>query len=734
MVTTTVAPVTPDSAAGAVVLRDGQSVMLAPQEVLRVGDRVVTTGKAADVMVPTASGAKSVLLRVAPNSEIVVRPAQANGGPATADVVVTKGDADFVDLPDDLGEPVSILKKTKSSSMLAGGDLGLADGFVGGLLPFVAGLATLAALTSNKDASASTGAAGLAGAAGTNGTGTNGTGINGTGATGAAGATGATGAAGPRGATGSIGGIGATGAVGSTGATGAMGGIGGTGSTGATGGAGAAIIDQGLLNSVGAVTAGLGVPLAAVVGSGGLLGHGGSVDQLLGGGLVGNPGLIAHLPAPGSSTTLLSGVDRTLGILTSTSALPLPAPLNGLNLAPVAALADQVTTAVDMLALGPDLNNQGLLSQAASVVTGIASTAGTLTGNAALGTALSNLAVNATNTVASVLSTDVLNSQATSTAGSLLGPNGMLDQMVATLATNLDQTLVTGGTINHLLAGRVDQITNGVNQIVAPVADVVDDLTAYLNGGMLGNATGFVVTHGADQQLVSHLVSALNAQGFVGELTAGLPVGVGTVVQGLDASHLVADSTALAQSLLSAASGGAPALLQSLTTVAGGQAPGATDPLQPVTTLVNGVTGGTDPLQSVTTLVHSLAPGPTDPLQPVTTLVGGVTAGTTDPLQFATTLAHGVTDPLQSVINLAHGLTAGPTAPVTALVDQAALLPVHTASLVSLAGTVPGASNVAPVVTQAAEALAPIQQPIVTHPAVHGLNDVVGSVLGHRLV
>ena len=161
MVTSTVAAVPQNSAAEALVFRDGQAVAVAPLEVLRVGDRVVTGGQAMDVMVPTASGAKSVLLRVAPNSEVVVRPPQADGGKAPADIVVINGDAEFVGLPDDLGEPVSILKKTKSSTMLASEELG---GLAGGLLlPLGAGLAGLTAVGIASGSSSGTPATAISG-------------------------------------------------------------------------------------------------------------------------------------------------------------------------------------------------------------------------------------------------------------------------------------------------------------------------------------------------------------------------------------------------------------------------------------------------------------------------------------------------------------------------------------------------------------------------------------------
>ncbi|MBG6074049.1 MULTISPECIES: hypothetical protein [unclassified Polaromonas] len=120
MNTPTVAPLGPDSGLGVVILREGQAVSVGPQEVLKAGDRVLTGDKAVDVLVPTPSGTKSVLLRVAPNSEVAIRPAGVDGGPAAADVVVAAGDADFVNLPDDLGEQVSIMKSKTSSAIIAG--------------------------------------------------------------------------------------------------------------------------------------------------------------------------------------------------------------------------------------------------------------------------------------------------------------------------------------------------------------------------------------------------------------------------------------------------------------------------------------------------------------------------------------------------------------------------------------------------------------------------------------
>ncbi|MFT6591121.1 MAG: hypothetical protein ACJA2P_001974, partial [Rhodoferax sp.] len=144
-------PIIQGDGLGAVVLRGGQAVVVAPQEVLQVGDRVMTAGQATDVLVPTASGTKSVLLRIAPNSEVAIRPLGVDGAPALADVVVVAGDAQFVDLPPDLGEQVSMMKNEKSSAIIAGDGLSLGQGLLlGGL-----GLAALSAIARNSDSTTS---------------------------------------------------------------------------------------------------------------------------------------------------------------------------------------------------------------------------------------------------------------------------------------------------------------------------------------------------------------------------------------------------------------------------------------------------------------------------------------------------------------------------------------------------------------------------------------------------
>lgn len=125
---------------------------------------------------------------------------------------------------------------------------------------------------------------------------------------------------------------------------------------------------------------------------------------------------------------------------------------------------------------------------------------------------------------------------------------------------------------------------------------------------------------------------------------------------------------------------------------------------------------------------------------PVTAVVHGLVGGATDLLTAISTVAIavpvGATPSAVPTVDVMAGLGGvnGSLAPVTSLVDQASLLPVHITQLVSPVGPAPVAGAATPVTTHAADALVAIQQPIVAQPAAQSLHDVVGSVLGHKLI
>ena len=68
------APINPTNAAVEVipVIRGAETVLVPSNQPLLAGDRVVTTDKAVDVRVRNAAGTQEAVVRVAPNSEIVV--------------------------------------------------------------------------------------------------------------------------------------------------------------------------------------------------------------------------------------------------------------------------------------------------------------------------------------------------------------------------------------------------------------------------------------------------------------------------------------------------------------------------------------------------------------------------------------------------------------------------------------------------------------------------------------
>ncbi|NIC40894.1 Ig-like domain-containing protein [Aquabacterium sp. A08] len=113
------------------VIRGAETVLVPSNQPLLAGDRVVTADKAVDVRVRNAAGTQEAVVRVAPNSEIVVGKHGEAG--AVADVEVLAGDAAFVDPFTE--EAVTMAKTAKSGAVLAG-DSGmlLAGALLGGAL------------------------------------------------------------------------------------------------------------------------------------------------------------------------------------------------------------------------------------------------------------------------------------------------------------------------------------------------------------------------------------------------------------------------------------------------------------------------------------------------------------------------------------------------------------------------------------------------------------------------
>ncbi|NIC43625.1 Ig-like domain-containing protein [Aquabacterium sp. A08] len=115
------------------VIRGTETVLVPSNQPLIAGDRVVTGDKAVDVRVRNAAGTQEAIVRVAPNSEIVVGDKDNAGAGAVADVEVVAGDAAFVDPATE--EAVTMAKSSKSGAVLAG-DSGmlLAGALLGGAL------------------------------------------------------------------------------------------------------------------------------------------------------------------------------------------------------------------------------------------------------------------------------------------------------------------------------------------------------------------------------------------------------------------------------------------------------------------------------------------------------------------------------------------------------------------------------------------------------------------------
>ena len=79
------------------VLRGGTTVLVPNDQALMPGDRVVTGDKPVDVLVRNAAGTKQAVVRVSPNSEVLIRDNSAvAAGEDVADIEVIAGDAVFV--------------------------------------------------------------------------------------------------------------------------------------------------------------------------------------------------------------------------------------------------------------------------------------------------------------------------------------------------------------------------------------------------------------------------------------------------------------------------------------------------------------------------------------------------------------------------------------------------------------------------------------------------------------
>ncbi|MBL0719868.1 hypothetical protein JI742_08195 [Piscinibacter sp. Jin2] len=115
------ATVAASSAPSTAVLRQGAVVNVPRGEALLAGDRVVTGPEAVQVLVPNGPGNRQAMVEVAPNSEVVVRPASIDPNAPPVDLLVVAGDAAFVEIVDPAGQPIVLLKKSASAAVAAGG-------------------------------------------------------------------------------------------------------------------------------------------------------------------------------------------------------------------------------------------------------------------------------------------------------------------------------------------------------------------------------------------------------------------------------------------------------------------------------------------------------------------------------------------------------------------------------------------------------------------------------------
>lgn len=134
------------NAASTAVLRQGAVVNVPRGEALLAGDRVVTGPEAVQVLVPNGPGNRQAMVEVAPNSEVVVRPASVDPDAPPVDLLVVAGDAAFVEIVDPAGQPIVLLKKSATAAV-AGGFL--QDALGPGLL--AAGLLALALSDDDDD-------------------------------------------------------------------------------------------------------------------------------------------------------------------------------------------------------------------------------------------------------------------------------------------------------------------------------------------------------------------------------------------------------------------------------------------------------------------------------------------------------------------------------------------------------------------------------------------------------
>ncbi|MBU4324232.1 MAG: hypothetical protein KKG49_13470, partial [Gammaproteobacteria bacterium] len=124
------------------VLRGGTTVLVPNDQALMPGDRVVTGDKPVDVLVRNAAGTKQAVVRVSPNSEVLIRDNSAvAAGEDVADIEVIAGDAVFVEDPSQ-----DVVALSKASKALLGGGLSMLDGVLLGGAGLLAGAALLMAM------------------------------------------------------------------------------------------------------------------------------------------------------------------------------------------------------------------------------------------------------------------------------------------------------------------------------------------------------------------------------------------------------------------------------------------------------------------------------------------------------------------------------------------------------------------------------------------------------------